>query len=153
MSFLQQCDLVVFLWSQGDSKTSQASRTLLSILADHNISVVWMITYPLIFDSSIPLTNFLGIFPTAPITIGITVTFLIYSFFLVLLQVLSTYLSFRLHLFSLCGPPGLQSPVFDRFTFFYQLSPFHLAGCDDTPSPPPNTSTSSNHFTSWPVIN
>ena len=58
----------------------QVSRTLLSILADLNSTVVW-ITRVLISDSSSPCTNLLVTVPRAPITIGITVTFIFYSFF------------------------------------------------------------------------
>ena len=42
-------------WSLGDSKTPQVSRTLLSILADLNNAVVWMVsTRPLISKFSCP---------------------------------------------------------------------------------------------------
>ena len=81
-------------WSLSDSK-SQASRTLLSILANLNNAVVWMVsTCPLISKSSSPFTNPLGIGPSASITIDITVTFVFHSFFLVLKQSLDIYLSF-----------------------------------------------------------
>ena len=39
-SFSHPCYLTVFHWSLSDSKSSQDSRTLLSILADHNKAVV-----------------------------------------------------------------------------------------------------------------
>ena len=58
------------------------SRTFLSILADLNNVVVWMVsTFPLISKSYSSLTIPLGIFPSAPITTGITVTFMFHSFF------------------------------------------------------------------------
>ena len=41
-SFSHQCFLVIFLWRLSDSKTAKVSRTLLSILANLNKSVVKM---------------------------------------------------------------------------------------------------------------
>ena len=72
---------MVFHWSQSDSKSPQVSRTLLSILADLNNAVVWMVsTRPLISKFSRPSTHALVIVPRAPITIGITVNFMFQSF-------------------------------------------------------------------------
>ena len=60
----------------------QVSRTLLSILAVLNNAVVWMVsTRPPTSKSSSPLNNPLVTVPKAPITIGITVTFMFHSFF------------------------------------------------------------------------
>ena len=68
-----------FHWSLRDSKSLQASRTLLRILTDFNNSVVWMVsTYSLISKSSCFFTNPLRIIPSSPITSGITVTFMIH---------------------------------------------------------------------------
>ena len=64
-------------WNLSDSKSSQVSGTLLRILADLKNGVVWMVsTCPLISKFSNPCTNLLVIVPCAPITIGITVTFI-----------------------------------------------------------------------------
>ena len=69
-------------WSLSDSKSFQVSRTLISILADLNNAVVWMVsTRPLISKSSSPSTDLLVTVLRAPITIGITVTFMFHSFF------------------------------------------------------------------------
>ena len=58
-------------------------RTLLSILADLNNAVVWMISIrPVISKFSHPCTNPLVTVPSAPITIGITVTFMLHRFIL-----------------------------------------------------------------------
>ena len=63
-----------FEWQQG-------FRTLLSILAHLKISVVCMVsTRPLISKSSSLFTNPLGIIRRAPITIGITVTYMFHIF-------------------------------------------------------------------------
>ena len=64
-----------------DSKSPQVSRTLLSILAELNSTVISMVSARRpISNSSNPLTNSLGIVLSAPITIGITVTFMFHSF-------------------------------------------------------------------------
>ena len=79
---LLQRKLMVFNWSLSDSKSPQVSRTLLSILADLDNAVVWMVsTCPLISKSSSPFTNPLVTIPSTPITTGITVTFMFHSFF------------------------------------------------------------------------
>ena len=49
---------MVFFWSLSDCKSPQVSRTLLSILADLNNAVVWLLsTFPLISKSSSPFTK------------------------------------------------------------------------------------------------
>ena len=73
---------MVFHWSLSESKFFQVSRTLLSILADLNNLVVWMVSVrPPIFNFSISLVKPLPIVSRAPITIGITVDFMFNSFF------------------------------------------------------------------------
>ena len=63
-------------------KWQQVSRTLLSILTNLNNAVVWTVsTHPIISKSSSLCTNPLLTVPRAPITIGIIVTFIFYSFF------------------------------------------------------------------------
>ena len=80
-SFSHRLWLMVFHWSLSDSKSPQVSRTLLSILADLKKAVVWMVsTPPLISKSSSPCIYPLVSVPNAPITIGITVTFMFHSF-------------------------------------------------------------------------
>ena len=128
-------------WRLSDSKSPQVSRTLLSILADLNNVVVSMIsTCPLISKSSslctnpleilllllfytfdsvphlhCPGTNLLVTVPRAPITIGITVTFMFYSFFSFLAR-------FRfLSLFSLSFSFTLLSVGMPKFTIWQVL--------------------------------
>ena len=73
---------MVFHWSLSESKSPQVSRTLLSILAVFNNAVVWMVsTRPPTSKSSMPFNNPLITVLKAPITIGISVTFVFHSFF------------------------------------------------------------------------
>ena len=73
---------MVFHWSLSDSKSLQVSKILLSILADLNYEVVWMVsTRPLISKSSRPFNNPSMTLLRAPITIGINVIFMFHSFF------------------------------------------------------------------------
>ena len=98
-SFSHHRKLIVFHWSLSESKSSQVSKTLLSILADLNNAIVWMVfTLPLISKSSSPFINPLVTVSRAPIRIGIIVTFMFHSFFNALTS--STYISFFSHSFS-----------------------------------------------------
>ena len=113
---------MVFHWTLSGSKSPQVSRTLFTILADLNNTVVWMVSArPPISSSSIPLTKPSWIVPSALITIGITVTLIA---FFVLWQGPSTWLSFRFLWFSFCGPLGRHSSLFSRFSFFSFLARF-----------------------------
>ena len=86
-------------WSLSDSKSPQVSRTLLSILADFNNTVVWTVsTHPVISKSSNPCTNLLVTIPRAPITIGTIITFMFHSFLNSLARL--RYLSLFLHSFN-----------------------------------------------------
>ena len=57
MSFSLQRWLMVFHGSLSDNKSPQLFRTLLSILADLNKAVLWMVSACPIFDSFSPLTK------------------------------------------------------------------------------------------------
>ena len=73
---------MVFHWTLSDSNSHEVFQTLLSILADINNAVVWMVSArPLISKSSSPGINSLVTVPRAPITIGINVTFMFQCFF------------------------------------------------------------------------
>ena len=81
-SFLHQPLAIVSHTSLSDSKSPQISRTLLSILADLNNAVVWMVsTRPLISKFSSPCSNPLVTVRRAPIPIGLTVTFMFQRLF------------------------------------------------------------------------
>ena len=89
----------VFHGSLSDSKCSQVSRTLLSILAVFNNEVVWIVsTRPPTSKSSSPFSNPLVTAPNAPITIGIIITNMFHSLFNSLARL--RYLSFFSHSFS-----------------------------------------------------
>ena len=73
---------MVFQWSLSDSKSSQVSKTLLSILADLSNAVVWMVSIrPVISKSSSPFINSLMTVQRVPIIIGIKVTYMLHGFF------------------------------------------------------------------------
>ena len=83
---------MVFLLGLSDSKSPQVSGTFLSILADLNNAVVWIVpTRPLISKWTRPCTNSLVTILSSPITIGNTVTFIFHCFFSSLAR--SRYLS------------------------------------------------------------
>ena len=102
---------MVFHWSLSDRKSPQVSRTLFSILADLNNAAVWMVsTRPLISKSSSPCINPLVTLPSAPITIGITVTFTFHS--------ITSSLARSWYLFSLFFSFTLWSAGVAKFSFF-----------------------------------
>ena len=69
---------MVFYWSLSDSKTPQVFRTLLSILAVLNNTVVWMVsTRPPTSKSCSLFSNPFVTVPNAPITIGIIIIIII----------------------------------------------------------------------------
>ena len=115
---------MIIHWSLSDSKSSQVSRTLLSILAVLNNVVVWMVsTRPPTSKSSSPFSNPLVTVPNAPITIGIIVTCMFHSFFNSLAR--SRYLSFFSHSFSfILWSARTASRQFCKFSFFFFLSFF-----------------------------
>ena len=62
ISFSHLRYLMVFHWSLSGNKSPQVSRTLLSILADLNNAVVWMVsTHPLIFQVLLSLYLTFGV--------------------------------------------------------------------------------------------
>ena len=68
--------------SSSDSKSPQVSRTLLSVLADLKNTVIKIVSaHPPISYSSSPFPKAFWIVPSAPITTGITVTFVFHSFY------------------------------------------------------------------------
>ena len=84
---------MVFHGSLSDSKSTQASRTLPSILADLNDAVIWLVmNCPLISTSSSPFTYSLGIILSAPITI-IIITIIIIIIILGIIIVICIYIA------------------------------------------------------------
>ena len=110
---------MVFHRSLSDSKSSQVSRTLLSILAVLNIVVVWMVsTRPPTSKSSCPFSNPLVTVPKAPITIGIIITFMFQCIFLFNSLGRSRYSSFFSYFFSfiLWSAGTAKSTICEFFT-------------------------------------
>ena len=94
--------------------------TVRNILTDFNNALVWMVSSrPLTSKPSIPFTNPLVTVPSALITIGITVTFMLHSLFNSLTR--PRYLSFCWLSILICGQPGLQNPQFDKLSFSYWI--------------------------------
>ena len=79
-----------FHWNLNESKSSQVSRTLLSILADLSNAEVWMISIRSPFSR--PFMKPFEIVPSTPIIIRITVSFIFHN-----LQGFTTCPSFRFH--------------------------------------------------------
>ena len=99
LSFSHQRKQMVPHWRLSDSKSSQVSRTLLSILAVFSNAVVWMVsTRQPTSKSSWPFNNPLVTVQKAPIIIGIIVTFMFHCIFNSLAR--SRYLSLFSHSFS-----------------------------------------------------
>ena len=81
-SFSPQRYPMISHWVMSDSKSPQVFRTLLSILADLNKPVIWMVSIrPFISKSTSPSSNPLVTVPRTPITIGIMVTFIFLNAF------------------------------------------------------------------------
>ena len=110
---------MLFHWRLSDSKSSQVSRTILSILAVFNNAVVWVVsTRPPTSKSSRLFNNPLVTVPKVPITIGIIVTFIFHIFFNSLAR--SRYLSLFSHSFSFIQwSAGQQSRQFCKFSLFF----------------------------------
>ena len=93
------------------------ARALLSILANLNNAVVWMVSTRLLISKSFsPCTNPLVTVPRAPISICITVIFMFNSFFQSPSKV--DVLSFFTLSFNFTqNLPEEQNPQFDKFSF------------------------------------
>ena len=112
---------MVFHQSLRDSKSPQVSSILLRILADLNNDVVWMVSIgPLICKSFRPCTKPLGTVPGLLITVGITVTFMLHSFFTSLAR--SRYLSlFSLSFIFILRSAGTTNSTFRQVILFCWL--------------------------------
>ena len=118
-----QHQLIVFHWSLSDSKSPQVSRTPISILANLNNIVVWMVPIcPPISNSSSPLSKPWGSVWSVPITIGITVTFMFHSFFmsLVRFKFLSLFLLFFIFIV-VCWDSKVHYTTGSPFFFFWLI--------------------------------
>ena len=108
---------MVFHWSLSESKSSQVSRTLLSIFAYLNRVVVLMVsTRPPASMSSSRINNLL---PKIPITIGIIVTFMFRIFFQFPSKVKVRILLFNFFHILFSDQPAQKSPQFYKFSLFF----------------------------------
>ena len=93
---------MVFHWRLSDSESPHVSRTLLSILAVLNNAVVLIVSTRHPTSKSFISFNYrLVTVPKEHIPIGICVTFLYHSFFLISLQGRCTYRSFHIQFYSM----------------------------------------------------
>ena len=100
----------------------QVFSTLLSILANLNNAVVWMVSIcPIISKSSSPCANPLVTLPKTPITIGIIVTLMLHSFFNSLAR--SRYLALFSHSFNFTqwSTGTAKSTILQVFFYFFFL--------------------------------
>ena len=107
-------------WSLSDSKCRQVVRNFLSILANLNNAVVWMVSSrPLISKSISPCANPLATVLRAPTLTDITISFIFHRFFQFPSKVEILYFSFRFLSILLWGQPRQQSPLFSKFSIFF----------------------------------
>ena len=107
---------MVFHSSLSDRKSIQVSRTLHSILADLNNAEVCMVSTRLLI--SVPIQFLYQSVQYTLTTVGITVIFMLHSFFSS--RAWSTYLSlFSLSFILLWSQPEWQSSLFSRSLFFF----------------------------------
>ena len=113
---------MVFHWRLSDNKSLQVSGTLLSILADLNNVVIWLVsTRPPTSKSSSPFNNPSITEPRAPITIFISSTFMFQQFFQFPSKIKVFVLSPNYVSILLYGHPGQQSLQFGKFSSFWLL--------------------------------
>ena len=110
-------------WNLSDSKALQVSRTLLSIFANLDNALVWIVSIcSIISKSSNLFIHLLKIVPSAPITTVITITFMFHIFLSSLAR--SGYLSlFSLTLnFTLWSSGTIKSTIQQVLCFFFFLT-------------------------------
>ena len=116
-------------WSLNYSKSPQVSRTFLGILAVLNYAIVWMFsTRPLISKFSSFCNNPLLTVPSAPVTNGITATFMFHNFF----NSLARSNDFSLFSFSfsfILWSAGTPKPTIPLVIFVYFLVTITRYGC------------------------
>ena len=108
-------------WCLNDSLSPQVSWTFLSILADYNNAVVWMVSTCLLISMSFcPFINHFGTVRTTPITTGISVAFMFLDIFSSL-PCLGMYISFRMFkfYFVVCRDGKVHNSAGSLFFFFF----------------------------------
>ena len=110
------------------SKASRSNHTILAVLNNAVVSMVS--TRSVIPKSFSPCTNPLETVLSPAITTGITFTFMLPSFFPVLLQGRCTYFSFRFLSVLPCSQPEEQSPLFGKFYIYIYFFIINIiSGC------------------------
>ena len=123
---------MAFHWSLNDSKSPYVSRTLLSILADLNNTVVGMVSSRPAISKSCPFNNLLVTVPRATITIVKIVNFTLHSFFSIPKQNRGTSSAFHfLKNFTLLSAETANSTFLqDLFHLLIITRSGHLAVCN-----------------------
>ena len=103
------------------SKFPQVSRTLLSVLANPNNTVIWMISInPLISNPFSPPSKFLGTVLSPPVTCYITIILMLHCFLSSLARSKCLFhFSLFTFLFSIRGPLERQNLLFGKFSLFF----------------------------------
>ena len=114
-------------WSLSDRKCPQISRTLFSILANFDKAIIWMVsTCPLISQSSNPFIKPFWIVLSAPITIGMTVTFIFNSFLFSCRVLVLIYLFAFFYFYSVVQQDAKvhysEGSLLSFFSFFFLLT-------------------------------
>ena len=82
-SFSYQCLLTFVHWNLNDTKSPHVTRILFSMLADLINAIFGIVSAcPQIYNPTIFFIQPLGILPSAPVTICITVTFMFHCYYL-----------------------------------------------------------------------
>ena len=108
----------LFYWSLKENKSSQVSRTFLSIQADFNIDVVYLVSIQSLISNLISLLSRPSkIIPSAPTIIIIYITLHILQLFQLFskIEVFSIFLPFFFK-FLLCGPQEQKNPLNDKLS-------------------------------------
>ena len=107
------CEFFTLTLANGLSQESEWQQVSSGLKDSSNNPIVLIVSIFLISYCS----RIFSKLPSVQVTIAITITLMFHSF-LVLWQILSICLYFRLFLFSLCGVPEWQNPLGGKFSFF-----------------------------------
>ena len=108
-----------FGWSLSDSKSPQVSRSILSILADLNNAVVWIISTRPLPNLPVPVLVLSWLYRTYQFSFGGTVIFMFYSFFQFFSKVYVLIYLFAFFQFTLWSVGTAKSTMRQVLLFFF----------------------------------